>query len=212
MKVKTKRGWVSAPEWEVPDDHDDPFREFANSRGLDPDFLAEHGVHLAGDSEQKPGWIAIPYPHLSGVWHVRFRNPGVDGPKYWAAPGSGTHLYNPLHLGPNADEVWFAEGEFDTLSLIAAGYPAIGIPGASIAKKVFASEWRLLFDTAQVVVGFDPDETGEAAAVRFGQAFAPRSTIFERYPEGVADWNDWWRQDPDGMKESLERFREGWGL
>ena len=212
MRVKTRAGWVSAPEWEIPDEHDDPFRDFAASRGFDPQFLSRFGVSLAGEESPKPGWIAIPYAHLSGVWHVRYRNPGSEGPKYWAEPGSGTHLYNPLHLGPNADEVWFAEGEFDTLSLIAAGLPAIGIPGASIAKKVFASEWRLLFDTAQIVVAFDPDETGEAAAVRLGQAFAPRSTIFNKYPDGVADLNDWWQQDPDGMKEVLVRFREGWGL
>ena len=212
MKVNTKQGLVEVPQWEIPDEHDDPFLLFAKSRGFDPDFLASFGVHLAGQDEDKTGWVAIPYPHLSGVWHVRYRNVGTEGPKYFAPAGSSTHLYNPLHLGPNADEVWFAEGEFDTLALIAAGQPAIGIPGARVAKKVFASEWRLLFDSAQVVVGFDPDEAGEAASVRLAQAFAPRSTVFNRYPDGVGDWNDWWRTDPDGMIASLERFREGWGL
>ena len=211
MKVKKRAIFEQPPTWTIPETHDEQFAQFADSRNLPANLLSQHGVHVSDNT--RPGWIAIPYPHLSGIWHTRYRAPlGHDGPKYWQPKGTSVHLYNPLHLGPNADEVWFAEGEMDTLTLIAADLPAIGIPGASSAKNVFASEWKLLFDTATIVVAFDNDDAGQKAGLRVAAAFAPHSHIFNRYPDGMNDWNEWWVDDADGMRQTLRRFREENGL
>ena len=157
---------AAATETPPPDVGDpDVFRAFAGSRGLPVDFLAGHGLHVCAEDGPKPGWFGIPYPNVYGIWHTRYRRPhGADGPKYWAAQGSSTHLYNPQKVGPDADYVFFTEGEIDALVLTYLGYPAIGIPGAAIGNRVFQGAWKRLFDGMQVVVAFDNDEAGQAAA------------------------------------------------
>lgn len=185
----------------------DDIAAFAAERGLPVEFLAQMGLHVS--TTVRPGWVAIPYPNLTGIWHTRYRNPGVDGPKYWAPSGSGTHLYNPLRLGPNADVVWFAEGEIDCLVLVYLGYPALGIPGATIGAR-FHRSWKLLFDEAEIVVAFDNDEAGQAAAEKLCAVFSPHSHLFLP-PEGM-DINEWWLADPEGLREALGVFSDREGL
>ena len=179
---------------------------FADKRGLPLDFLATMGLHIAPDDGERPGWIAIPYPHLTGIWYMRYRNPG-DGPydqfnpKYWAKPGSQVHLYNPQRLGPNADAVIFTEGEIDCLVLTHLDYPAIGIPGASLAEK-FHGSWQLLFDDTHVIPAFDSDPAGQTASAKIQGAFAPRSHILA-LPQGL-DINDWYLTDPDALRYAVD--------
>lgn len=166
----------------------DPF-EYLEDRGFDFDFATAHGLAPSSDDDYVgEGWIRIRYPNLLGEWDPRFNNyQGLPGPKYQGPPGSGTHLYNPLRLGPNAPVIWFAEGEYDTLSLIRVGIPAIGIPGAAVAGR-FRNEWRLLFDGClHIVLALDNDKAGNDAASKLLQVW-PQA---ERWnlPEGV-DLND----------------------
>lgn len=187
----------------------DDIASFAEARGLPVDFLKSMGLHISPPDGERPYWIAIPYPHLTGLWQTRYRNPGVDGPKYWAAPGSGTHLYNPLRLGPNADVVWFTEGEIDCLTLVYLGLPAIGIPGATIGAR-FHKSWKTLYDEAEVVVAFDNDEAGQGAAEKLAAAFAPHSHLFVP-PDGM-DINEWWIEDGPGLTSTAKGFAAQEGL
>ena len=210
MRVKTSREREETePVYQIPDTFENRFIIFAESRRLEPEFLAGLGVHVCPDNGDRPGWIAFPYTSLSHLWYHRYRNPSNDGGQRYHQPGSGTHLYNPLHLGPNADQVWFCEGEVDALTAIRAGLPAIGVPGVGISQKIFEGSWRLLFDTATVVVAFDDDEAGRAASLRLAEAFAPRSFVFDVFPDGVKDLNEWWCEDAEGMEEAVSLFKEG---
>ncbi len=196
-------------------------QDIADMRGLPAQLLADHGIRIANADAERPGWIEIPYPHLTGVWYSRFRNTADTGHKYHTPRGEVGHLYNPLHLGPNADEVWVAEGEFDTLALIACGVPAVGVSGVS----AFKPDWGPLYDEARVVIAFDPDEPGMMAANKLATNMISvlryresNVQVFEWPPEvvvaigGKADWNEWYRHDGQGMREYLLAWRKEWGL
>ena len=165
---------------------------------------------ISEEDQDCPGWIAIPFPHLTGIWYERYRNPGPPpydqyNPKYWAKPGSQVHLYNPLRLGPNTDVVIFTEGEIDCLVLVHLGYPAIGIPGASLAEK-FHGSWQLLFSDVHVIPAFDSDPAGQTASAKIQDAFAPRSHILA-VPTGL-DINDWYLTDPDALRYAIDTIIE----
>jgi len=97
------------------------------------------------------------------------------------------------------------EGETDTLTALAAGLPAVGVPGVGHAQGSFSKAFGMLYEDARrIVVAFDNDEAGEKAAhvlqVRFPQA---RRLAF---PGGVTDLNDWWlraRQELTGKLREL---------
>jgi len=185
---------------------------FAERRGIPVEYLAKMGLHIAPPDNDRPGWIAIPFPHLTGYWHKRYRNPGKKGHKYWQPAGSDVHLYNPLKLGPNADLVIFTEGEMDCLVLAHLGYPAIGIPGTSSSTERFRRHWSMLYASAKVIIVFDNDEAGQASANNFADLLDAKgidSRIVTPPREGW-DVNDWYLEDRDGLTQVFDSTIEGW--
>lgn len=185
----------------------------ATERGLTLDTLEDAGVELVTGDSPYAGWWRIPYPHLNGVWKYRYRNPDPSGkPKYKDEPGASFHLYNPARLGPGEDEVWFTEGEFDTLCLIELGIPAIGIHGvANVAaddKKEgrWLRAWNLLFEDTLCVTMFDNDEHGRQP----GRVLAAQlnGVVFDEWDDRFGDVNDWMLGDRDGLARSVYRFSD----
>lgn len=165
------------------------------------------------DGSKYAGWYAIPYPHRNGIWKTRFRNPDLDTNryKYMDPEKAEFHLYNPGLLGANPATVVFAEGEFDTLALWDAGFPAIGIHGAKFIGEdgggKFRREWAYLFEGTQVLVMFDNDEEGKKAAVRLAnglRAFGVDAEVFDWEDLPYGDVSDWWRDDPEGLVGTLQ--------
>ena len=171
---------------------------FAAGRGLPLDFLGEQGLHIVPEGEDLAGWLAFPYPNLTGIWKTRYRNMTPLGlPKYLDSEGAEVHLYNPQRLGPNVDSVIFSEGELDTLVLTYLGFPAVGVAGTN----AFRPAWKLLFQHALVVVAFDGDKAGDLAAARALDEFAPRSARL-RPPEGM-DINDWYLDNEEELVRAV---------
>jgi len=185
-------------------------------RGISVQTLEAAGIYRDGD------WWVIPYPHLTGYWYERKRWAGEDGEwpshlgKYLSPRKAQPHLYNPLGLGPNTDEVWFAEGEMDTLALIDAGLPAVGYPGVNTIVEYdnddegertvhFRRSWTLLFKHCTVVAAGDMDSAGKAAIRSILKAFRPNSYHFK--VEDHDDINDWHKADPEGMLAAIDEFR-----
>ena len=181
----------------------------AEQRGLEPATLKLAKIELMDDGPYA-GWWGIPYPHKQGVWKYRYRNPSPSGkPKYKDEPGAQFHLYNPLLLGPNEPEVWFAEGEFDTLALIEIGVPAVGIHGVSNAEPGqgrFKAEWCLLFEDTKCVVAFDNDQAAVEPARRLAAGL--NGEVFDEWPVGVGDWNEWLCADREGMVDIVGGYRD----
>ena len=83
---------------------------------------------------------------------------------------------------PETQTVYLTEGESDCLSLISAGLEADGdavcvaSPGTS-----FLPAWAPLFANKKVVLCFDADPPGQAAAAKVAGMLAPFAT-------GVSNW------------------------
>jgi DNA primase len=115
--------------------------------------------------EHMQGMLAIPYLTRSGTVNIKARCIGdhsckeLKHPKYSGPHSSGTFLYNVLAFG-DQDFICVAEGELDTLSLAAAGLPAIGIPGVAAWKA--NKHWPMCF-TAYPRVYIFADNDNKAA-------------------------------------------------
>jgi len=176
--------------------------QWAETRGIDVKVLSRFCVVGEGERE---GWLGIPYPNRTGTWGTNWRNPTDRGPKY-IRDGGAAHLYNPLRLGPNTGEVWFVEGEIDTMIMVELGYPAIGVPGVGHAENLISRDWRYLFLHAMVYVMFDGDEPGRKAAAKLMGAFQPNSYMVD-LPDGK-DVNDLWVSDRQVLLTILENARD----
>ena len=190
----------------------------AQQRGLKPETLHAAGITVAHGNNHD-GWWQLPYPHRTGTWKQRYRNPHPGGrPKYLDDPGATPHLYNPGLVGPGEEEVWFAEGEFDTLVLIEHGYRAVGIHGAGNVPKEdtetggieyrenFKKAWTMLFEDALNIVAFDNDDTGRRNGRILARAL--EGVMFDAWEGDYTDLNEWHIADPDGLAVSLKIFRD----
>ena len=130
-------------------------------RGISVETLEKAGVWWKEDDNYN---VRVPYRNLNGEWYTRVmldpRKQGWDGPKVLSPKNAEYHLYNPLRLGPNAELVFFCEGEYDTLSVIDCGFPAVGSQGTNTFNPV----WARLFGGAVNCIAFDGDTAGVNAA------------------------------------------------
>lgn len=85
------------------------------------------------------GMLSIPYITRAGVVNIKTRciqDHDCDRhAKYSAPEGSDTYLYNVSDFLVGGDWIAVAEGEIDTLSLVVAGMPAVGVPGIEAWKQ-----------------------------------------------------------------------------
>ncbi len=190
----------------------DGLGQLAQQRGIRESVLRSAGIHRS-DSDRRRGWWVLPYKHRSGEWKLRYRNPITTGrPKYLDDPGAQPHLYNPGLLGPGEDEVWFCEGEFDTLCLIEHGYKAIGVHGVEFVPGEGESEtrrgwhmsWKLLFEGTRCIVMFDNDEAGIRGGRRLANVLG--GEVFDEWDPRFTDVNDWHVGDRSGLAVVLRDF------
>lgn len=185
----------------------------AEQRGISVRVLAAAGIQPDDGSGQHRGWWRLPYPHRTGVHKVRYRNHDPEGvPRYLDDKGAKFHLYNPLRLGPGEEEVWFAEGEFDTLALIDQGLKAIGVHGVSNVldeedggDRGFRKEWALLFEDTLCITMFDNDDAGRVAGRKLARGL--NGEAFDEWDNDYGDANDWHKADPDGMARAIADYR-----
>lgn len=114
--------------------------------------------------DQYAGRLAIPYIGPRGnVYDIRYRCledhvcKDVGCPKYLGDAGVETRLYNTRSLVASTDYILIAEGELDAATLLACGWPAVGVPGASAWKK---HRPKMFDGFSRVIVLGDGDEAG----------------------------------------------------
>ena len=193
---------------------DGALASLAQDRGISSEVLAAADITL--DTGDHVGWWRLPYPHRGGTWKHRYRNPEPGGrPKYLDDPGAGTHLYNPALIGPGEQEVWFCEGEFDTLALLDQGLVAVGIHGASNVpdekdgqveyNERFHKAWYYLFEDTLCITAFDNDDSGRRAGRLLAKALD--GEVFDEWHRDYSDMNEWHKADPTGLGVTLQNFR-----
>lgn len=135
------------------------------------------------------GRISIPYITQTGVVQIRFRAvpfTGLPGdpepsPKMKGEPGIHTTIYNAVQLVQDTEIVCVCEGEFDTISAVQAGLPAIGIPGAQSWQAVYARALRY----RKVIILADNDDHGEGMKFAEKVQSDVRGARIKRMPEGM---------------------------
>jgi DNA primase len=156
-------------------------------RGISVDTLEEAGVWWKEDDNYN---VRVPYRNLHGEWYTRVMLDPRKNAKEWQGPkvlspkNAEYHLYNPLRLGPNADLVFFCEGEYDTLSVIDCGYPAVGSQGTNTFNPV----WARLFGGAINCIAFDGDVAGVNASRTLRKFFKDQGS--HAYLVGTSDKYD----------------------
>jgi DNA primase len=109
--------------------------------------------------EDARGMISIPYNTPNGPVALRFRRPPQreNGPKYWQHEHSNLTIFNTPAFFDSEETIAITEGEMDCITLVQAGIPAVGIPGASAWK----SHFELLFEGySSVLICADNDDQG----------------------------------------------------
>ncbi len=180
--------------------------EFAAAKKLPLDFLTENGL---GDFPDGSG-VGIGYADETGQQHVRMRKRTAlhakDGSLWTGPKGVDLIPYGLWNLAKAREKhlLILVEGESDALTLWFHDFPALGIPGATLAK-VLKSEH--LAEINQIFVLREPDAGGETFVSkitdRLGQVeFAGEA--FEFSVEGFKDASDLHIDDPDSFNKRFE--------
>lgn len=144
---------------------------YLKARGITKDIATSFRLGLveephpeSGHDFQK-GRLSIPYITPTGIVQIRFRAipyTGVPGdpepsPKMKSEAGAGSTIYNSVALSSGETTLAVCEGEFDTMSAVGAGIPAIGIPGANAWQDIYSRLLRY----RKIIVLADNDDHGE---------------------------------------------------
>ncbi len=171
-------------------------------RGISVETLERAGVWWDDEDSRYP--VRVPYPYLDGTWYTRIMRDPRDSsiqPKVMSPKNAEYHLYNPLRLGPNADLVFFCEGEYDTLSVIDCGFAAVGSQGTNTFNPV----WARLFGGATNCIAFDGDIAGVKASRTLRKFFHDQgSYAYLVGTDATYDLNDLHQQGI--LREFLEDF------
>ena len=151
--------------------------DYLASRGIAPVTAATSLLGCTIDPqpghERVEGWLSIPYIGINPdgdeeLWGIRFRcvpeilHPGqsckdLHHGKYFGLPHAPARLYNVRAIKTAGNEIHVTEGELDAVILNQAGFPAVGLPGATQWQYHYT---RALAGFSKIFVWGDPDEAG----------------------------------------------------
>lgn len=180
--------------------------QLASVKSLPTDLLRSLGV-----SDTQDG-ILIPYLRQDETpcarQRLRTAISAKDGSRWLSGEGSPEPygLWK-LHEARKADQLIIVEGETDTWTLWHHGFPALGIPGASMWRTLRAEHLEGIY---KVYIARESDEAGQ----RFVEAITKhiKTLIWDgdlfRFgmPEGMKDINDLHRQSPVKFTAQLQRL------
>ena len=135
--------------------------------------------------------LILPYYDSTGPIYMQARAlDTVMQPKELSLAGPIPCPYNAKILNGESGPVYLCEGVIDTLTLIEAGFPSVGVPGAANFKPA----WVPLFQNKSVYVVFDADAAGEAGSARTIAMLTGQNIEAHRLPLPAGmDINDWLR-------------------
>ena len=203
-------------------------------RGISEETCRKYGYQI-GMYQGKPVQIAPYYTSDGDLVAQKLRFAGKVF-RFVGEP-SDAGLFGQQIWRNKGKRVVVTEGEIDAMSIAQAfnlKWQSVSVPnGAQGAKKSVANnlEWLEGFD--EVVLAFDNDEPGRAAAKECAQLFTPGKCKILTFPNGIKDANDMIQQGregdiatlvfeaksfrPDGilagteLKQKIDEFRLGGG-
>lgn len=193
-QIKTNNDWKALWETAEPLQVGEPHNAaiaYLKKRSIALDAARVNEVYFVPDWHGRP-MLGFPFKDANGevvaLSGRAFRDGGIDkpasGPKKAGAFWAKALGFNPLDAVLPA--VILCEAPFDALSLAMAGYPALAIGGT------IAPTWlhqRCAF--RRVLLAFDADIAGDAAALKIGTHLASFGAFCIRLrPQGAKDWNE----------------------
>lgn len=116
-------------------------------------------------------------------------------------------IFGKTFLPKDAKIIFTVEGEFDAMSIDQCGYPAIGIGGSQLSKKMQAELKDFPPDTNFIIL-LDNDETGNEMARKNAEIIDSLgfSVVIQKIDEKFKDANEFLQADPDGLAKNLEEI------
>jgi len=152
--------------------------EYLARRGLDAAVADDFRIGLASSPldghDHMRGRLVIPHIGPEGnIYDLRFRCIVHDDckeagckSKYMGLPGVQTRTFNTRAIAQASDTLHITEGEIDAMSLAAAGFHAVGIPGVNALPKHFA---RMVAGFSKLTLWADGDDAGRGLAERLAR-------------------------------------------
>ncbi len=180
-------------------------KALAEAKELPLDFLLSLGL------EDTPQGVVIPYFNVDGTRHPRARIRSAlkagNGSRW--TPGDDPIIPYGLDHLPDAIQQGFlilVEGESDCWTLWCAGFPALGIPGASMAKVLEAAHLK---DIPSVYVCREPDQGGKTfvdGTTKRLMEIQYRGEIFIFSCGSFKDPSELYINDPENFSQRFEEI------
>lgn len=209
----TDRPLTPLPEKEMP---------AIKSRGIESASVNKYKVTVNTNPENT---IEAIFPRFDNEHHhmanqIRYKD------KDFRCEGSisSATLFGQPFFPAGGRSVTVTEGYYDTLAafqMTGSRYPNVGVMSASTAKKEFINNFEWLNSFEEIVINFDSDEPGQAAAKEVAQLFSPGKVKILKLQKAkdandylmqdiVKDYiNEWFRAPhfmPDGLKLGTEMW------
>ena len=153
--------------------------------GFDAAQQRAAGLFVARGAERFAGMVVVPDVRDRQVqWLAGRALDPARTPRFQTLPGPKP-LLGLGRLGPAPRRVVLTEGLFDWLTLVEWGLPAAAVLGTQGLDRVAAA----LQPCPRVVLAFDADDAGRAAATRLAELLGQRATIIT-LPPGISDVAD----------------------
>ena len=166
--------------------------EFADAKKLPVDWLREQGIgDIPEGAESYPG-IGFGYFQEDGSQHVRIRRRTSLGRNGWSWIGTGgvaPIAYGAWRLGEarKDGDLIVLEGESDTLTCWLHKWPALGLPGASMANTLDA---KYLVDIIRIFIHHEPDKGGDTFVTKVAARLRELRFAGEVKEFGIAGFKD----------------------
>lgn len=182
---------------------------FAEAKGLSIDFLSSRGCsYQEVEVKRDKGTVSlkgvvIPFYDRSGkpiAKKIRLKFTGT--PKYAFLEGKNTVYGLDLLDSFTTEYIYICEGETDALTLLQAGFQAVGIPGAA----AWQSSWADYFHKfKKIIVLSDNDTAGHNLLLNLATAF-PKNLYTVQLPRNINDINDFFVYNFGANLDNFQQF------
>lgn len=163
-------------------------------------FNEETIRHFELGYDESKNAVAIPVFKNKELINIKYRLLNPDKAKYTQETGAEVWLYHEegIEEARKKGGVLVVEGEFDLMACWQAGIKNVVSPASG---KDSYGVWLELLDTIpRVYLAYDNDEAGKSTAVKFADRTGVEKTFEVKYPSGIKDANDFFKQ---GTKEDF---------
>ncbi len=190
------------------------------ARGITPETAKMYKA-LHTDGKTYYGYYSAKNP--TQIQAAKLRYPDKRFP--WVGETKGVMLFGQQCFPSGGKYITITEGEEDAMAAyqwLGSKYPVVSISnGAQAALQCCKGAYEWLDSFENIIISFDSDEPGRAAAREVAALFGGKAKIMRHpegvkdacdyYPDKIADWcTHWWRSErftPDGII-SGESLRE----